>query len=92
MTAVHEVPCSDPASTTLCEEAQISNIGSVAGDGFCRLRVDETAPSGEDRAVFGHPSQLADVAPGAEVTVTLTWPHQKPTNPFTVECQPGPKA
>jgi hypothetical protein len=86
---IRDVPCPDSASATSCVEAQITNVGEDAGGGSCRVRVEETTTAGEEGAVFGDPIPLEDVAPGADVTVTLTWSHAKPSTPFGVECQPG---
>ena len=89
VSAVHEVPCPDSVSATLCVEAQITNVGVDAGDGSCRVRVGETTTTGEEVAAFGDPTPLEEVAPGAQLTVNLTWSRPKPTSPFGVECQPG---
>jgi len=53
------------------------------------VRVEATTTAGEEGAVFGDPTPLEHVAPGADVTVTLIWTHAKPSTPFGVECQPG---
>lgn len=90
MIALREVPCPASLGATLCEEARIKNIGDEAGDGSCRLRAHETTTDGEDRAVFGEPTEVTGVAPGAESAVILPWSKPKPTDPFTVDCEPGP--
>ncbi len=92
MTEVTPVSCPASLTATLCETAQITNIGGEIGDGSCRLRADETTLTGEDSAVFGEPTEVTSLAPGSQVSLTLTWPHAKPDVPFTVDCEPGPLA
>ena len=93
MTVLGQTQCEPDATATTCLRVRIVNLGDATGDGFCRPRVTETAPSGEDVSVFGDKIELHAVSSGDEVVRIVAWTKQLPEPPaFVGYCEPGLRA
>jgi hypothetical protein len=91
MVVLGEVACSDDVSATTCLNVKITNVGEVAGTGFCRPRGHETGPNGEDIAVFGDRIDVVNLAGGANLVTTVAWTKPIPeSRAFVGDCSPSP--
>jgi cellulase/cellobiase CelA1 len=90
MLVLRRVRCEEGSTATACFRVKVTNIGSAAGRGSCRLATTQVV-NGQQTTLVGRPFLLDPVEAGASVIEVASWDTELPDPPaFTGVCGPGP--